>query len=223
MGVDGEAGRLLGKSSRLAREAQLVPQQVDQIRRVGAVEYGERRVEPDAIGMNPQQSIGDAVECSRPGQAGALGASPRSRGARCRDDALRAAAHLLGRPPGEGQQQHALGIDAAGEQVCDAVGQGRGLARAGPGDDEKRRGGAVRALADPVPRRRPLAGSQAVAGARAARRVHRRHFLHRLPASVRLGSRCDDRPARANAPNRCRRTGGACRRPRSPLGGDRSR
>ena len=45
-----------------------------------------------------------------------------------------------GGPAGEGEQQDPAGIDAGGDQVGHAVGEGVGLAGAGAGDDEQRAG-----------------------------------------------------------------------------------
>ena len=53
-------------------------------------------------------------------------------------EAFGAAEHFLGGAAGEGEEEDALGRDAALEQVRDAVDQRARLAGAGAGDDEQR-------------------------------------------------------------------------------------
>ena len=65
------------------------------------------------------------------------------------DDAARAARHLERGAAREGEQQEPLRRAALQHEVRDAVRQGVGLAGAGPGDDEERRGAGARGLALP--------------------------------------------------------------------------
>ncbi len=78
---------------------------------------------------------GGAAPAARRPAAVACEPGSRPRGAQ---DALDPAQHLGGGPAGEGEQQDAAGVGAAGDAVGDPVGEGGGLARAGSGDDEQR-------------------------------------------------------------------------------------
>ena len=73
-----------------------------------------------------------------PAHCSAAGAVPR----RCAERAMQKlpgpALHFRRRPARERQQQDALRIGAAADQVRDAVGERVGLARAGAGDDQQR-------------------------------------------------------------------------------------
>ena len=88
------------------------------------------------MGMQPEQPGADGMEGPRPGQGRRRAALIPGPGG----DALHPALHLGRRPPGEGQQQDSLGRHALADQEGDAMGQGIGLARTGPGNDEKGRG-----------------------------------------------------------------------------------
>ena len=98
---------------------------------VGLVHDREVGAEPGRLGVDAQQAVGDGVERAAPDAAGRR----RRRAATMRRGALE---HLLGRAAGEGQQQDALGVDARGDQVGDAVGERARLAAAGAGDDQQR-------------------------------------------------------------------------------------
>ena len=54
MRVDGETGGLAGKACGLLGEAQVIAEQVEQIRGVATVEQRESRVEVQRVGVKPQ-------------------------------------------------------------------------------------------------------------------------------------------------------------------------
>jgi len=70
MGVDREAGGLLGKPCGLPGEPQFRAHQVQEVGRVRAVEHGERRIELEPVGVVAQQAIGDGVKRPGPGDPG---------------------------------------------------------------------------------------------------------------------------------------------------------
>jgi hypothetical protein len=53
------------------------------------------------------------------------------------DDVFGSAAHFLGRPAGEGEEEHPIGIGAPHDSVGNPVGEGVGLAGSGAGQDEQ--------------------------------------------------------------------------------------
>ena len=109
---------------------------VQQVLGVGPVVDGELRRQADRLAVAVQQPGGDGVVGSAPDarvRAGGAGLQPAP-SARV----FRPAEHLGGRPAGEGQQQDAARIDAAGDQPGHAMHQRGGLAGAGPGHDQQR-------------------------------------------------------------------------------------
>src|SRR6185437_13444925 len=74
-----EAGVLLREARRLLGEPKLAADAVHEVRSVGAVEHRERGVQPDRIGMQPQQPVGDAVERARPAEFAGAGRLRRER------------------------------------------------------------------------------------------------------------------------------------------------
>lgn len=72
VGVDRQAGVLAGKAGSGSGQAELRAYKVEEIRRIGAVENREGRVEPDRKGVEPQKAAADRMKCSRPGQDGRL-------------------------------------------------------------------------------------------------------------------------------------------------------
>ncbi len=143
--VDGEARALGGEAALGLREAERVPHEVHQVGAVFAVVDGEGRVEADLLGVVAQQPRADAVEGAGPGERVGRGAAAAEHVA---GDALDAPRHLHGGAAREGHEQDAARIGAVDDQMRDAVGERVGLARAGAGDDEQRRGGTRIALAD---------------------------------------------------------------------------
>ncbi len=140
--VDRQAGRFLREACGLPGEAELVPYQVDEIGRIGAVQHAEGRRQPRRLGVHAQQTVGDGVEGAGPGNAASrAGRSVRflaDLAACLGNDALRAPGHLLCRPTGKGEQEDSLGIGSVEDEVRDPVCQRLGLAGAGAGDDEQR-------------------------------------------------------------------------------------
>ncbi len=139
--IDGEAGRLERKALGGLREAEFVADEVDQVGRVAAVVDGEGRVEADLGGALAQQPRADRVEGARPRQRRRRGLGLGAH--RMADDALHPARHLGRRAAREGEEQDAARIGAPDDQVRDAVGERRGLARAGAGNHQQRAIGRV--------------------------------------------------------------------------------
>ena len=108
----------------------------DQVFGVAAIENREGLLQSDPRGIFAQQPRADAVERARPLQGG--GRLPRRCAERSMEKLSRPALHLRRRPARERQQQNALRIGAAADQVRDAVGERVGLAGAGAGDDQQR-------------------------------------------------------------------------------------
>lgn len=69
------------------------------------------------------------------GEDGVEGAHPHVAGIVGVDEFDDTVFHLTGGLVGEGQRHDREGVDAFGDHVGDAVGEGAGLARAGAGDD----------------------------------------------------------------------------------------
>ena len=161
IGIDGEAGLLLGKAALLAGKPELVAEQVHEVGTILAVEDGEGGVEADVMGMQPEEPGADGMEGPRPGQGRRRRAALVSGPGR---DPLDPALHLGRRPAGEGQQQDPLGRHALADQKGDPMGQGIGFTRACAGDDEKGRRvvrpGAGPAIAQAMPGGPPLCGVQ---------------------------------------------------------------
>lgn len=70
--VDRQANVLAGEAGSRSGQAELRAYKVEEIRRSGAIENGEGRVEPDRKGVEPQEAAADRMKCSRPGQDGRL-------------------------------------------------------------------------------------------------------------------------------------------------------
>ena len=116
-----------------------MPDQVDQVGGVLAVMDRERRIEADLLGVVAQQPGADAVEGAGPGQrvghdAGVV-AHDLAR------DALDPPRHLGGGAARKRHQQNAARVGAVDDQMGDAMRQRVGLAGAGAGNHQQRRGG----------------------------------------------------------------------------------
>ena len=59
VGVDREAGALAGEAGSRSSQAEFGADKVEEIRRIGAVENGEGRIEPDRRGVEPQEAAAD--------------------------------------------------------------------------------------------------------------------------------------------------------------------
>ena len=131
MGVDGAAvdgdERLLAGETALGAQPELDADQVHELAGVALVEDAERRVEPHRRAVLAQQPVGDGVERAAPHAAGAR-----------TDEGLGPGQHLEGRPPGERQQENALGADTSGHQAGHPRRQRARLPGAGGGDDQQR-------------------------------------------------------------------------------------
>ncbi len=136
--IDRKAG-VLGRKALLGLGiAEIVPDQIKQVRGILAVMDRERAIETDAFGMFAKQTRADAVERARPGdRSGHSGAAFAQR--QC-GDALDAAAHLGCGAAREGQQQQAVRIGAVDEQMRHPVRERVGLAGPRAGNDQKRTG-----------------------------------------------------------------------------------
>ncbi len=140
MGVDAEAGVLAREAPLGLRQAEPMPLDVHQVRRVAAIEHAERRVEPEPVRVLAYQPVADRVERAGPRQSQARdhgAAAGRGRG--LGHDALRTPRHLLRRAPRERQQQQAFRRHAVQQQVGDAVRKRAGLAGACARDHQHRR------------------------------------------------------------------------------------
>jgi hypothetical protein len=72
MGIDRKARVLARKALFLLRQAELLTQEVEQVRRVAAVEHRERRLESDDLRVFAQQPIADRMVGAGPEQAAAM-------------------------------------------------------------------------------------------------------------------------------------------------------
>ncbi len=143
MRIDGKAGVLAGKTFLLARQSQILPQVIDQVGSIAAIDHGERGIEAERVRVLAQQAIADRVKRARPQKARGVRmkrSAPRLLAQRFIGDGLGPSQHFLRRAPRECQQQDALGRDAIEQQVRNAMRQRIGLAGAGTGDDQQRIG-----------------------------------------------------------------------------------
>ncbi len=123
------------ESAFLRRQPEFVPHEVHQIGGVFAIVDGERRHEPDEIGVIAQQPRADAMKRAGPGEPlrdRALAAERVDR------DARHAPRHFEGRAAQERQQQNAMRIRALHQQMRDAMRERVGLARSRARDHEQR-------------------------------------------------------------------------------------
>ena len=141
--VDREARVLARKALLLLREAQLLAQQIEQIRRVAAVEHRERRLEPDDLRVLAQQPIADRMDTCRT-TAGVRALSPCCRTARCaqRSVAMRSARRSISCAARRVKVSSRMrsGATPFSKQMRDPMRERVGLAGAGAGDDEQRPG-----------------------------------------------------------------------------------
>jgi hypothetical protein len=137
--VEGEAGGLAGETFLGLGQAEPVADEVEQVGGILSVEDREGWIEAEGGGVDAQQAVGDGVKSTRPGEMAGGGARGELRPPQAQDE-LCPAGHLGRRPTGEGQEQHALWIRTAGDQLGHPVREGGRLARPGASDDEERPG-----------------------------------------------------------------------------------
>jgi hypothetical protein len=138
--IDGEAGVFGGKALVGLRETEIVAHEIHQIGGIAAIVDGESRRKANRFRIFAQEPRTDGVEgagpryrtCHRIGDCGAAALH------RAGENAADPAGHLDRCAPREGQQHDAARIGAALDQMRNPVRQGRGLARAGAGNDEQR-------------------------------------------------------------------------------------
>jgi hypothetical protein len=157
-GVDGKAGALGRKAALGLRETQLMPKEVHQVGRIPPVVDREVWLQANLLGIFAHQPGADRVE--RPGPGERIGHDAGPGAEHLGADALDPSAHLGRGPAGKGHQQDAAWIDAVDDQVGNPAGQGVGLARSRPGDDEQRRGHTASLTADAMFDGAPLLGIQ---------------------------------------------------------------
>src|SRR6185436_11592376 len=107
VGIDRQAGVLAWKALLFPGEPELLPQKIQQIGGVAAIEHRERRLQPDDLRVLAQQPVADRVIGPGPEQPRRI--APGTRvwigPQRFSADAFRAAQHLLRGAPRERQQQ----------------------------------------------------------------------------------------------------------------------
>ena len=131
-----------GKALVLAREPLFVANHVHEVGRIGAVEHGEARIEPQLLREQPQDPVAHRVEGAGPQHPGDHASIPHLAAIRehLRHDGLGAANHFLGGAACKGEHQDARRIDAVQHQVSGAMGERIGLARPRSRQDEHRAG-----------------------------------------------------------------------------------
>ena len=140
--VDLQTGVLARETLLLGREPQLLAQTVHQIRRVGAVQHAELRIELQVRRVVAQQPVADGVERARPAHAlrDGLADTPERFVERFPGDLEGAAAHFGGRAARKGKHQNPRRVHPVNDQMGHAIRERIGLARARAGDDEQRSG-----------------------------------------------------------------------------------
>src|SRR5947207_1270740 len=106
MGVDGKARVLAREPFFGLRETELVPQHIDQVRGVAAIEDAEAHVEADGRRMPPNESIRNRVKSARPRQSHLFNTVAFNKVA---DDALRTAGHFDRSATGKCKKKDAIG------------------------------------------------------------------------------------------------------------------
>ncbi len=139
MRIDGEAGVASREAPLLGVEAQLLADNVHQIRAVAPVDHRELRIELQMRRVMPQEPVCHGVKSAGPGQPlrQHLAESAQRFIHGLLDDVAGTAAHFLRSAPAEGQHQDARRIHAIHREVGDAVREGIGLAGSGAGDDQQ--------------------------------------------------------------------------------------
>jgi hypothetical protein len=135
--IDRQTRALSRKALFGLRKSKIVAHQIHQIGGILTIVDGEGRREPDGFRIFAQQPRTDGVKCSGPGQVVGSGAS---RALELDEDQIDAADHLRRGSPGKSQQHDAPWIGTLLNEPGDAVGQGRGFAGAGAGNDQQRAG-----------------------------------------------------------------------------------
>ena len=104
---------------------------------IRAIEDREAGREADRLAVDAQEARRHGVERAAP--YACTGSRRRQVvGARCgSQESVDASEHLLGSASGEGEEQDPTGRHPPGDKMGDAVGECRGLAGAGTGDDEE--------------------------------------------------------------------------------------
>ena len=146
--VDVQQRALLREAALALRVPMLLPDHVDQVRRVTRVEHPETGRQIKRRGVQAQEAVGHGVEGAADHAAG-----PR----RHRDQGAGALEHLAGGPAGEREQHDALRRHSLGHQPGHPRAERGGLARAGAGQDQQgaagmRRSGALLRIQPREPR-----------------------------------------------------------------------
>ena len=139
--IDRKTGVLGRKTFFGFRKAEIVPKEVQQVGGIFPIMDGESAVEPDLLGIFAQKPCADGVE--RPGPAQRICGDPGLVWKNLSRDVLDPADHLDCCPTGKGQEHDPSRIGAQHDEMRHAMGQRVGLAGAGTGDDEERRGAAM--------------------------------------------------------------------------------
>ena len=115
------------------RQALLLADEVEQVRRVGRVEQPEVAAQGERGGVQAHHPMREGVKRA-PGDPARVGQRALDQGARALD-------HLACGSTREREQQNSLGRDALAQQPCHAGAQGGRLTRACAGEDEQRTAG----------------------------------------------------------------------------------
>ncbi len=135
-GIDGEACPLGRKTAFGLGEAKLVPDEVHQVGAVLAIVYREVDIQPNLVGIHPQQPRADAMKRSGPGER--IGHDRGVVSEHLATDTLDPPPHLGGRAAREGHEQNTARIGTIDDEVRHAVRQSIGLSRPCARNDEKR-------------------------------------------------------------------------------------
>ena len=158
--INRDAGTFGGEAALGFGEAELVPDQIHEVRGILAVVNRESRIEADLFGIVAQQARADAVKGAGPGQR--VGHHSRIVADHLAGDALDAARHLAGGAARKRHQQDAARVGAIDDQMRDPVRQRIGLAGTSTGDHQQRRRRRRIALTHAVFHGRALFGIEAV-------------------------------------------------------------
>ena len=135
--IDGEASPLCRKPLLHIRQAELMTFEIHEVGGIFPVVDGELRIEAEPQRIIAQQPRADRMKRAGVGRGRHRG---RVRGEFARQQALHAPVELPRRAPREGRQHDAPGIGAAQDEMGDAMGEHIGLAGAGAGNHQQRRG-----------------------------------------------------------------------------------
>lgn len=131
-----------------------MPGKIHQVRGIIAVVNGKGGIEPDLFGIHAQQPGADAVESPGPGKRHGR----RARSENSFHDPVNPLRHFRCCPARKSQQQNAVRVNTAHNQMRDPMGERVGLARPRAGDNQQ--GGVF--VAEPMLDRPALIGVQFV-------------------------------------------------------------